>query len=303
MAVNPFARMWGEATRLPAPRAAVQPVRPGGGGGLRGLALALMSVGRQWTGELRPTVEIDLSPWALPRYALYSLSRGLIAYVFSFLFTLGYGYWAAKDALAERALVPLLDILQSIPVLGFMPGLVLALVALFPHSQHGPGDGRGGDDLHRPGLEHDLQPLPLAEVVPPRSSARWPRLPLQLVATLQVGGTPLRHHRPGLEQHDEHGRRLVLPDDQRSLRVGDKDFRLPGLGSYMSVAVARGDSDRHVRAQAGQAEVLVAQLERLGDGERKNQLPAMLIMEFQIKNQWPKREFSSFTALVNQLKR
>src|SRR5262249_28088630 len=74
--------------------------------------------------------EIDLSPWALPRYTLLSLSRGLTAYLLSLGFTFVYGYWAAKDAVAERVLVPLLDILQSIPVLGFMPGLVLALVAV-----------------------------------------------------------------------------------------------------------------------------------------------------------------------------
>src|SRR6266852_4126342 len=65
------------------------------------------------------------------------LSRGLLAYVLSLAVTLTYGYWAAKDRLAERVLVPLLDILQSVPVLGFMPGLILALVSLFPHSNIG----------------------------------------------------------------------------------------------------------------------------------------------------------------------
>src|SRR4029077_8882404 len=62
---------------------------------------------------------------------------GLIAYVISLLFTLLYGYWAAKDRSAQRVLIPLLDILQSIPVLGFMPGLIIALVAIFPHSNIG----------------------------------------------------------------------------------------------------------------------------------------------------------------------
>ena len=61
--------------------------------------------------------------------------RGLVAYVLSLGFTLVYAYWAAHDRRAERLLVPLLDILQSIPVLGFMPGLVLAMVALFPRTQ------------------------------------------------------------------------------------------------------------------------------------------------------------------------
>ena len=105
--------------------------------GLGATLFGLLQVGREWTGVQRPAIEIDLSPWALPAYTFFSLVRGLVAYVISLAFTLVYGYWAAKDRLAERLLVPLLDILQSIPVLGFMPGLVLALVALFPRSNVG----------------------------------------------------------------------------------------------------------------------------------------------------------------------
>src|SRR5579883_3163156 len=106
--------------------------------GLAGLVVGLADLGREWTGSLRETVEIDLDDWwALPVYTFYSLSRGLIAYAFSLAFTLTYGYWAAKDAAAEKVLVPLLDILQSIPVLSFLPGLVLGMVALFPTTNVG----------------------------------------------------------------------------------------------------------------------------------------------------------------------
>ncbi len=80
---------------------------------------------------------IDLSPWALPLYTFYSLMRGVIAYVLSLLFTLVYGYWAAKDRIAQRVLIPLLDILQSIPVLGFAPFLLLVLVKAFPTNNIG----------------------------------------------------------------------------------------------------------------------------------------------------------------------
>ena len=45
--------------------------------------------------RIEPT--LDLSPWSLPLYTFYSLMRGLIAYVLSLVFTLVYGYWAAKD--------------------------------------------------------------------------------------------------------------------------------------------------------------------------------------------------------------
>src|SRR5436305_4133016 len=106
--------------------------------GVAGAVLGAVDVAGAWTHELRPAIEIDLdSPWVLLRYTFYSLSRGLIAYALSLGFTLGYGYWAAKDPVAERVLIPLLDILQSIPVLGFLPGLLLALEAAFPRSNIG----------------------------------------------------------------------------------------------------------------------------------------------------------------------
>jgi hypothetical protein len=106
--------------------------------GVAGFLYGLVGVAGEWTAELHPSVPIDLdAPWALPRYTFFSLSRGLVAYLLSLGFTLVYGYWAAKDRVAERVLVPLLDILQSIPVLSFLPGLVLALIAVFPSTNLG----------------------------------------------------------------------------------------------------------------------------------------------------------------------
>src|SRR6202011_6341940 len=60
-----------------------------------------------------------------------------IAYGLSLVFALAYGYIAASSRRAEIIMVPLLDILQSIPVLSFLPGVMLAMVAIFPHSQFG----------------------------------------------------------------------------------------------------------------------------------------------------------------------
>src|SRR5262245_46326102 len=105
--------------------------------GLGGLFFGWVDLAREWAQEPRPEAEIQLSPWALPRYTFFSLSRGLLAYVLSLGFTLVYRYWAAKDLRAERVLIPLLDILQSLPVTAFIPGLLLALVAVFPHSNVG----------------------------------------------------------------------------------------------------------------------------------------------------------------------
>ena len=90
-------------------------------------------VAREWAGPLRPVTEIHLEPTYLPLYALFSLTRGVVAYAISFVFTLAYGYIMARVSGTEKVLLPALDILQSIPVLGFLPGFVLGLVHLFPH--------------------------------------------------------------------------------------------------------------------------------------------------------------------------
>ena len=99
---------------------------------LAAMLYGLVQVAKHWQAPLQPAVEITLSLWALPGYTLLSLLRGLAAYGISLLFALTYGYVAAHRSRAERMMLPLLDVLQSIPVLGFLPGAVLALVALFP---------------------------------------------------------------------------------------------------------------------------------------------------------------------------
>ena len=83
---------------------------------------ALIAYGREWEAAFHPAVDIDLSLYSLPYYTLFSAIRGLAAFCLSLLFTLIVGYWAAKSAAAERLLIPLLDILQSIPCWVFFPG-------------------------------------------------------------------------------------------------------------------------------------------------------------------------------------
>jgi NitT/TauT family transport system permease protein len=79
-----------------------------------------------------PGVELD--PRNLPYYAGRSTLRMFIALFFSTVFTLAYGYAAAYSRRAERVLIPLLDILQSVPVLGFLSITVTGFIALFPGS-------------------------------------------------------------------------------------------------------------------------------------------------------------------------
>ena len=77
---------------------------------------------------------IDLNPASLPGYALRSTLRMFVALGCSVLFALSYAYLAAKSRRAERVLIPLLDILQSVPVLGFLSVTVTGFIALFPGS-------------------------------------------------------------------------------------------------------------------------------------------------------------------------
>ncbi|MCR4431625.1 MAG: ABC transporter permease subunit [Tepidanaerobacteraceae bacterium] len=67
----------------------------------------------------------------LPYYAARSFLRMMAAYIFSLIFSIAYGYKAATDSKAERILIPVLDILQSVPILGFFPAAVFFFVSLF----------------------------------------------------------------------------------------------------------------------------------------------------------------------------
>jgi NitT/TauT family transport system permease protein len=102
-----------------------------------GAFYALLAVARYWAGPVTAQAEIQLNPGELPKYALFSVARITIAYGFSLALALIYAYIAAHNARAERFLIPLLDTLQSIPVLSFLPGVMVAMVALFPTRQLG----------------------------------------------------------------------------------------------------------------------------------------------------------------------
>jgi NitT/TauT family transport system permease protein len=85
----------------------------------------------------RQTATIDTSPSRLPYYAARSLLRMFVALFFAYAFSLGYAYAAARNRRARRVLIPALDILQSVPVLGFLAVTVTFFLALFPGSELG----------------------------------------------------------------------------------------------------------------------------------------------------------------------
>src|SRR6516225_139743 len=97
----------------------------------------LVLAAARWATPLTPAVTINLSPSALPAYAAYSLLRMILGYLLALIFTLIYGQVAATRRRAEMVMIPLLDILQSIPILSFLPTVILLLVAAFPHSNVG----------------------------------------------------------------------------------------------------------------------------------------------------------------------
>jgi NitT/TauT family transport system permease protein len=76
--------------------------------------------------------KISLSPSSLPWYTLLSVGRMTAAYALSMLFTLIYGRAAAYNRRAEQLLMPLLDVLQSVPILSFLPVVLLSLSAVLP---------------------------------------------------------------------------------------------------------------------------------------------------------------------------
>jgi NitT/TauT family transport system permease protein len=104
-----------------------------------GLAIffSLVSTGSYWLSKPIPVVPISHSISALPAYAFYSVTRIAIAYLLSLIFAVSYGYTAAYSPRLEAWMVAVLDILQSIPVLSFLPPVVLAMVALVPGHQLG----------------------------------------------------------------------------------------------------------------------------------------------------------------------
>jgi len=225
--------------------------------GLAGLLFGLSKVSGEWTGVPRPQVDIDLSPLALPRYAFFSLSRGLMAYVLSLVFTLVYGYWAAKDRVAERVLVPLLDVLQSIPVLGFMPGLVLALVGAFPGSNVGLElaavlmifTGQVWNMTFS--FYHSLRAVPREQIeVATLYRFGWWRVLREVELPFATTGLVWN------SMMSMAGGWFFLMISEAFV-LGDKDYRLPGLGSYMSVAVARGDVPAMLWAMAAMVLMIV----------------------------------------------
>ncbi|MGA2374370.1 MAG: ABC transporter permease subunit [Candidatus Sulfotelmatobacter sp.] len=209
-----------------------------------GIALfyAVVTVGHSWLGPFTPTVEISRSLRALPAYAGYSLLRITIAYVLSLAFALVYGYIAAYNPRAERFMLPLLDVLQSIPVLSFLPGVMLAMVALFPGRQLGVELGAillifTGQVWNMAfSFYASLKSIPkdmreAAEIYRFSWWQRFTQLELPFSAIGLVWNSMM----------SVAGGWFALMVCEMFV-LGSRDFRLPGLGSYLQTAASAGDT-------------------------------------------------------------
>jgi len=162
--------------------------------------------------------------------------------VLSLVFALAYGYVAASSRRAEIIMVPLLDIRQSIPVLSFLPGVMLAMVAIFPHSQLGVELGSilliftGQVWNIAFSFYSSLKTIPreLNEVAIIYRFSRWQRfaeldLPFSTIglvwnSMMSVAG----------------GWFFLMACEMFVL--GKRDFRLPGLGSFLQTAASHGNT-------------------------------------------------------------
>ena len=99
-----------------------------------GLLVLLVEAGRQVVAPLATlnAHPVQLSPWLLPGYALRTTLRMLVAMAFSLLFTFTYATWAAKSERAGTLLIPVLDILQSVPILSFISITYVFFMSLAP---------------------------------------------------------------------------------------------------------------------------------------------------------------------------
>jgi NitT/TauT family transport system permease protein len=211
-------------------------------GGAIALFYGLLEVGRRWLGPFTPEVEISRSLWALPAYAGYSLLRIAIAYGLSLAFTFVYGYIAAYNKRAERFMIPLLDVLQSIPVLSFLPGVMLAMVALFPGRQLGVEAGAillifTGQVWNMAfSFYASLKSIPneMREAAKIYRFSWWQRF-IQMELPFAAIGLVWN------SMMSVAGGWFFLMACEMFV-LGSRDFRLPGLGSYLQTAASAGDT-------------------------------------------------------------
>lgn len=202
---------------------------------------SIVSTGAYWMGKPIPVVPISNSISALPLYAFYSIVRMAIAYFISLVFAISYGYIAAYSPRIEPWMVAVLDILQSIPVLSFLPPVVLAMVALVPGHQMGIEMGvillifTGQVWNLAFSFYSSLKTIPREMVEASRiyRYSAWQRFwQLEMpYASIGLVWNSIVSVAGGWFA-------LIFCE---TFTMGDRNFQLPGLGSYIQTATYAGD--------------------------------------------------------------
>ncbi len=207
-----------------------------------GLFYGVIAFAHYWSGPINAHAEISLHPAALPKYALFSVLRLAIAYIISFIFTLIYGYVAAYQRKAERILIPLLDTLQSIPVLSFLPGVMISMTAFFPGRQLGVE--LGSVLLIFTGQVWNMTFSFYSSLKNIPTEMREAALVYRLSWWQRFWQLELPQAAIGLiwnSMMSMAGGWFFLMACEMFV-LGNRDFRLPGLGSYLQTAANAGDT-------------------------------------------------------------
>src|SRR5437868_4633147 len=208
---------------------------------LGGVLYWLVLISREWTHGMEPQNVIHTEFRYLPLYTLYSLSRGLGAYAISLVFTIAYGYTMAHSKRAERLMLTMLDIFQSVPIVAFLPELVLVFIFLFPHSNVGLEIASiitiflGQVWNMTFAFYHSLKAIP-NDMRDASESYHLSKRETLLRLELPASAIPLIWN----SMMSMAGGWFFLSLSE-AFTYGGKDFRLPGIGSYMSVAVDKGN--------------------------------------------------------------
>jgi NitT/TauT family transport system permease protein len=194
----------------------------------------------------------------IPYYAGRTVLRMWIAFGVSLLFTFGVGYAAAKSRVARSIILPALDILQSVPVLGFLSITVTGFMALFPGSLLGVEcasifaifTGQVWNMTF--GFYHSLVTIPndLQEAATNFRLSRWQRF-----GALEV---PSSMHSLIWNSMMSFGGGWFFVAQSEAITVLNKNIKLPGLGSYMATAVEKGDNQAAIWAIIAMLTVIVA---------------------------------------------
>lgn len=191
--------------------------------------------------QLGEAIHISLDPHALPHYALRSVTRMLISLSLSLVTTFVVGTVAARSRYAERLIIPLIDILQSVPVLGFLSVSIWAFVMLFPHSMLGP-ELAAIVAIFTSQVWNMILSLYQSLRTVPADMLEVSRM-LGLSAWQRFWRVEVPFALPGLLWNTmlslSAGWFFVVASE--AITVAKKDILLPGIGSYIAVAVERAD--------------------------------------------------------------